>query len=79
MLGERIAVRVAYEEGDAGLLTVAISTNVRPGSLPLPHAWLGVILAGFFPHTLMEDVAGVVEIAGQPLRDDELGFCALLP
>jgi len=78
VLGGRIPVRALYENGEAGLLAVAVSTRIRPGALPLPPEWLGILVAAFFPMTPVHELDGVADLAGTALVPDEIGFCALV-
>jgi len=78
VLGGRIPVRALYENGEAGLLAVALSTRIRPGALPLPPEWLGILVGAFFPMTPRHELDGVADLAGTALRPDEIGFCALV-
>lgn len=77
VIGGRIRVRVGFEQGDPGLLYVAITQRLLPGDVPLPAEWLIQVLAAFFPGVPLEDVDYVDEIVGRDLRLDEVGFCAL--
>jgi hypothetical protein len=78
VLGGRIPVRVLFENGEVGLLAVAISTRIRPGALPLPVEWLGIVVGAFFPRTPLQELDGIADLAGAMLRPDEIGFCALV-
>jgi len=78
VLRGRIPVLALYENGEAGLLAVAVSTRIRPGALPLPPEWLGILVAAFFPMTPLHELDGVADLAGTALRPDEIGFCALI-
>lgn len=77
-VGGRVRIRVAYENGEAGILYVAISNHLIPGEMPLPPEWHVQLLAAFFPGIPLADVEYIDEIAGQALRSDEDTFCALI-
>jgi len=74
ILGGRIPVRAIFENGDAGLLFLAITPRLLPGSVRLPVTWLVDILAAFFPDTPPEEIGYIPDLAGRPLREGE--FCA---
>jgi hypothetical protein len=61
-----------------GLLHVAITRRLLPGTLPLPGEWDIQLLAAFFPGTPIEDIEYVDENAGHDLRSDEVGYCVLI-
>ncbi len=77
-IGGRVRVRVAYENGESGILYAAISNRMIPGDMPLPPEWHVQLLAAFFPGTSLADVEYIDEIAGQAPRSDEDTFCALI-
>lgn len=74
-IGGRIQVRVAYENGDDALVTVAVSQRLLPGELPLPPDWNVIVAAAFLPDTPPAELSGTGEIAGQPLEPGEWAFC----
>jgi hypothetical protein len=76
VLGGRVDVRVASEDDDPPMLTVAISQRLRPGETALPAGWQLVIAAGFLPNTTPpENLAFADDLAGHELRDDEIAYC----
>lgn len=77
-VGDRVRVRVAYENGESGILYTAISNRLIPGEMPLPAEWHVQLLAAFFPGISLADVEYSDEIAGQTPRPDEDTFCALI-
>jgi len=77
-VGGRVKVRVAYENGETGILYVAISNRLTPCEMPLPPEWHVQLLAAFFPGIPLTDVEYIDEIAGQAPRSDEDTFCALI-
>lgn len=79
IVGGRIRVRVTYENGDTGILTVAIGNRLIPGEMSVPAEWLVQVLAAFFPGVPLQDVEYLDEIGGEALREDEDCFCALMP
>jgi hypothetical protein len=79
IVGGRLRVRVAYENGDTGILTAAIGNRLIPGEMSVPAEWLVQLLAAFFPGVPLQDVEYLDEIGGEALREDEDCFCALMP
>lgn len=77
-VGGRVRVRVVYENGESGILSVAISNRLIPGEMPLPPEWHVQLLAAFFPGIPLADVEYTDEIARQAPRSDEDTFCALI-
>jgi hypothetical protein len=75
VLGGRVALRAVYEEGDPGLLTLAIDVVVQPGDLPLPPEWSLIILGAAFPGWALEELEVTDDVGGHPRRDTELVFC----
>jgi len=75
----RIRVRVAYENGDTGILTVAVGNRLIPGEMSVPAEWLVQLLAAFFPGVPLQDVEYIDGFGGAALREDEDCFCALAP
>ena len=78
VIGGRVRVRVAFENGASGLLYVAITRRLLPGALPLPSEWDIQLLAAFFPAVPLEDIEYIDEIARHNLRPDEVGYCGLI-
>ena len=78
MIGGRVRVRVAFENGASGLLYVAITRRLLPGTLPLPPEWDIQLLAAFFPGVPLEDIDYIDEIAGHNLKPDEVSYCGLV-
>lgn len=78
IIGGRVRVRVGFEDGDSGLLCVAIAQRLIPGELALPVEWHVQILAAFFPGVPLEDIGYTHELAGRDLQVDEHGYCALI-
>jgi hypothetical protein len=77
-LGGRVDVRVAVEGDDPAMLVLAVSSRHRPGQLPVPPDWITRVVAAFFPDHEFAALSFVVDIAGDPLRDDETGWCYFL-
>ncbi len=75
VIGGRVCVRVAFENGASGILYVAITRRLLPGALPLPAEWDIQLLAAFFPGVPLEDIEYIDEIAGYNLRTDEVAYC----
>lgn len=78
IVGGRIRVRVAYENGDTAILTVAIRNRLIPGEMSVPAERLVQLLAAFFPGVSLQDVEYIDEVGGEALHDDEDCFCALV-
>lgn len=78
VIGGRVRVRIAFENGASGILYVALTRHLLPGALPLPAEWDIQLLAAFFPGVALEDIEYIDEIAGHNLRSDEVGYCGLL-
>jgi hypothetical protein len=74
-LGGRIDVRVAVEGDDPAMLVLTVSSRVRPGELPIPGDWVTRVVAAFFPEQEFADLSFVDDIVGDPLREDETGWC----
>jgi hypothetical protein len=79
IVGGRIRVRVAYQNGDTGILTVAVGNRLIPGEMSVPAEWLVQLLAAFFLGVPLHDVEYIDEFGGAALREDEDCFCALMP
>lgn len=79
IVGGRIRVRVAYENGDTGILTVAVGNRLIPGEMSVPAEWVVQLLAAFLPGVPLHDVEYIDEFGGAALREDEDCFCALIP
>jgi hypothetical protein len=71
LLGGRIRVRVAWEDG---ILTVAASHRVVPGALEIPGDWWWQLGIAFFPNDA-DEISPATQIGGRPLGADEEGFC----
>ncbi len=78
VIGGRVQVRIAYENGDSALLYVAIAQRLLPGEIPLPAEWQVQVLAAFFLGVPLAEVELIGEIAGHALHADEVGYCALI-
>lgn len=78
VLGGKVRIRVMYQDGGTGLLSLAISTRLLPGTALLPKEWFAATLAAFFPHVNFEDIAYVREFADGPLQPDEVACTALI-
>ena len=78
-LGGRVRLRLFYETGEPGLLTIAIDSVVQPGDMQLPADWVVVILAAVFPGWKLEELQVVDDLGGNPRRESEMGFCAFDP
>jgi hypothetical protein len=76
VLGGQIRVRIVCEDGDPPMMTVAISQRLMPGSMQVPAGWQLIVAAGFLPFTTPpENLSVAADLAGQPLRDDEIAYC----
>lgn len=76
VLGNCVRVRLVFENGDLGILTVAISGRLLPEGPSVPDGWYELLLAAFLPDTESLDMA--LDLIGQPLRPDEDAFCGLV-
>lgn len=76
VLGNLVRVRLVFENGDLGILTVAISSDLLPEGPAVPKGWYELLLAAFLPSTESLDIA--FDLAGQPLQPDENAFCGLV-
>jgi hypothetical protein len=79
VVGGRVRVRVAFENGASGILYVAITRRLLPGTVPLPPEWDIQLLAAFFPGIQLDDIEYSDAIAGHNLRPDEGAYCGLMP
>lgn len=76
LLAGRIRVRFVYEDGDPPMATLAISQRLVPGLMEVPPEWQLIVAAGFLSSTLApEDLSFAADLAGDPLRDDEIAYC----
>jgi hypothetical protein len=78
VIGGRVRVRVAFENDTSGILYVAITRRLLPGTLPLPPAWDVQLLAAFFSGVPLEDIEYIDQIAGCALRPGEVCYCSLI-
>jgi hypothetical protein len=78
VVAERVPIRIVYQGAAPGVLTVAVSQRVLPSNVPLPPRWQIRIAAAFFPETRPEDISWEYQLAGSPLRPDEVAFCDLV-
>jgi hypothetical protein len=78
IIGGRIRVRLVYEGGDPGMLSVAISQRLHPGEMPVPADWLVRVAAAFLPDTPPERLSIAFDLAGDELAPDEIAFCDLV-
>lgn len=78
VIGGRIRIRVVYENGDNGLLFVAIGNRLIPGEMVVPPEWSIQVLAAFFPGLPLAEVEYTDEFAGVPGRPDEDCYCGLV-
>lgn len=78
ILGGRIRVRLVYEGGDPGMLSIAISQRLHPGEMPVPADWLVRVAAAFLPDTPPERLSIAFDLAGFVLAPDEIAFCDLV-
>ncbi len=78
VIGGRVRVRVAFENGTSGLLYVAVTRRLLPGRLPLPVEWDVQLLAAFFLGTNLEEIDYANEIAGHHTRAGEVCYCGLV-
>jgi hypothetical protein len=74
-LGERVPIRAVWEDDDPPLLTVAISQRLLPGELPVPAGYQLAIAAAFLPDADPNQLSFAWELAGHPLRSDEIAYC----
>jgi hypothetical protein len=74
-IGGRIRVRVVYEPGEPGMLSVAIGQRLYPGEMPLPGDWLVRVAAAFLPETPPENLSIAFDLGGDELEPDEVAFC----
>jgi hypothetical protein len=71
----RIDVRLVVTIDDTlTLVTVALSQHLRPGEAEVPSDWLVQLAAAFLPDTPFERLMLTDELAGEPLRPDEIAF-----
>ncbi|MEK6274666.1 MAG: hypothetical protein AABM30_04940 [Actinomycetota bacterium] len=75
VIGERIGVRLVYEDNDPPMLTVAISQRLWPGEMTVPADWLIRVAAAFLPDTPAEKLSIVFDLGGHDLQPDEIAFC----
>jgi hypothetical protein len=76
VIGGRVPVRFALEEGDPAIRTVAISQRLLPGRTQVPPGWQLAIAAAFLSGaTSIDDLSFAGDIAGEPLRADEIAYC----
>jgi hypothetical protein len=75
MIGGRIRVRVAYEDSDPPMLTVAIGQRLWPGEMQIPADWLLRVAAAFLPDTPAEKLSFAPDIGGAELEPEEAAFC----
>jgi hypothetical protein len=78
-IGGRIRVRVVYENGESGILSVAVANRLIQGEMQVPPKWLVQVLAAFFPGVPLAEVEYTDEFSGEAPRPDEDCFCALVP
>lgn len=78
ILGRRLCVRVVYENGDSGILSVAVTNRLIPGEMYVLPEWLVQVLAAFFPGVPLADFEYSGELAGGASRPDEDCFCVLV-
>jgi hypothetical protein len=78
VIGGRIRVRVVYENGESGILWVAVVNRLIPGDMPVPSEWLVQVLAAFFPGVPLAEIEYTEELAGRASHPDEDCFCALV-
>jgi len=74
-IGGRIRVRVVYEAGEPGMLSVAIGQRLYPGEMPVPGDWLVRVAAAFLPETPPEELSIAFDLGGEELGPDEVAFC----
>lgn len=74
-IGERIRVRVVYEDSDPPMMTVAVSQKLWPGEMEVPADWLLSVAAAFLPDTPAEKLSFAFDFAGDKLERDEVAFC----
>lgn len=71
VIGGRVRVRAVYENGETGILSVAIANRLLPGMMQVPPEWLVQILAAFFPGVPLAEIEYTNELAGKAVRPDE--------
>lgn len=78
-LAGRIDLRAVWEDDDPPMLTIAFSQRLHPGQLHVPGDWLMVVAAAFFPNSDPSQLSFAWDMAGRPLRPDEIAFCDYVP
>jgi len=78
-VADRIDVRVVVMEDDhpPPLVTVAFGLRLHPGTTDVPGDWLVQLAAAFLPDTPFDQLMLADELAGGPVRADEVAFCGL--
>lgn len=71
-------IRLLCESGEPSLLTVAISNRLQPGAIQVPPEWQVQVLAAVFSGTALPDISYTDSLGEQPLRADEMGYCAFI-
>lgn len=74
-IGERIRVRLIYEDCEPPMLTLAISQRLWPGEMAIPADWLIRVAAAFLPDTPAEKLSVAFDLGGHDLQPDEIAFC----
>ncbi len=78
VIGGRVHVRAVYENGETGILSVAIANRLLPGLMQVPPEWLVQVLAAFFPDVPLAEIEYTDELVGKAVRPDEDCFCGLV-
>lgn len=78
IVGGRIRIRLVYENGETGILSVAIANRLLPGEMHVPAEWVVQVLAAFFPSIPLAEIEYTDELAGRAVRSDEDCFRGLL-
>lgn len=78
IIGGRIRTRVVYENGEIGILSVAIASRLLPGEMQVPGEWVVQVLAAFFPGVPLAEIEYTDELASKPVRSDEDCFRGLV-
>lgn len=78
VIGERVRVRLVFEDDEAPMLTVAISQRLRPGETQVPPDWQIRLAGAFLPGTSPQNLSFASDLAGHSLEDDEVAYCDFL-
>jgi hypothetical protein len=78
VIGERIRIRVVYEDSDPPMMTVAISQKLWPGEMDVPADWQIRVAAAFLPETPVDQLSLAFDLAGVDLESDEIALLRFL-